>query len=151
LHQHSTQQTSTVTAHVYKEHACAIRYARFSTSLNSNVGVVFCRLEVEEDTTVVELNLYQQIIGSLLYLASLEGQTRYFDSSLHTEQIHKCTNKVLPHGCQESFSVFTRDNCLALEYCSGDIKMNVFVDSDYAGDTNSWKSTSGMANFLGSS
>jgi hypothetical protein len=40
---------------------------------------------------------------------------------------------------------------LALEYCSTDIKMNVFVDSDYAGDTNSRKSTSGMAIFLGSS
>jgi hypothetical protein len=39
----------------------------------------------------------------------------------------------------------------ALEYCSSDIKMNVFVDSDYAGDTNSRKSTSGMAIFLGSS
>jgi hypothetical protein len=29
--------------------------------------------------------------------------------------------------------------------------MNVFVDSDYEGDTNSRKSTSGMAIFLGSS
>jgi hypothetical protein len=40
---------------------------------------------------------------------------------------------------------------LAREYCSSDIKMNVFVDSDYAGDTNSRKSTSGMAIFLGPS
>jgi hypothetical protein len=40
---------------------------------------------------------------------------------------------------------------LALEYCSSDIKINVFVDTDYAGDTNSRKSTSGMAIFLGSS
>jgi hypothetical protein len=29
----------------------------------------FAHLEAEEDTTVVELNLYQQITGSLLYLA----------------------------------------------------------------------------------
>jgi hypothetical protein len=36
---------------------------------------------------------------------------------------------------------------LALEYCGCDIKMNAFEDSDYAGDTNSRISTSGMAIF----
>jgi hypothetical protein len=35
----------------------------------------------------------------------------------------------------------------ALEYCNSGIKMNLFVNSDYAGDTNSRKSTSGMALF----
>jgi hypothetical protein len=57
----------------------------------------------------VELNLYQQIIGSLLYLA-LKTRLDILTAVCILSRFTKCTNKVLPHGCQESISVFTRDN-----------------------------------------
>jgi hypothetical protein len=57
------------TAHIHQEYACAICSAKFSTSLNSNGGVVSGHLETEEDKTVAEQMFNQQIIGSLLYLA----------------------------------------------------------------------------------
>jgi hypothetical protein len=49
------------------------------------------------------------------------------------------------------FRYFRRTVYLPLEYCTGDIMMNVFVDSHCACDTNSRISTSGMALSLGSS
>jgi hypothetical protein len=110
----------------------------------------FAHLEAEVDTTVVEQTLYKQIIGSLLYLA-LKTRPDIFTAvctlsrftSAPTNYCHMAVKRVLRYLQGTVY--------LALEYCSSDIKMNVFVDSDYAGDTNSRKSTSGMALFLGSS
>jgi hypothetical protein len=110
----------------------------------------FAHLKAEEDTNVVELHLYQQIIGSLLYpalrtrpdiLTAVCIVSRF--KSAPTKSCHVVVKRVLWYLQGTIY--------LTLEYCSSDIKMNVFVDSDYAGDTNSRKSTSGMAIFLGSS
>jgi hypothetical protein len=90
------------------------------------------------DTTVVDLNLYQQIIGSLLYLAlktrpdiltAVCIRSRF--TSAPTKYCHMAVKRVFRHI---QVTIY-----LAHKYCSSDIKMNVFVDSDYAGDTNSRK------------
>jgi hypothetical protein len=65
----------------------------------------FANLEAAVDTTVVGQTLYQHVV-----VYSFEDQTRYLDSRFCTEQTHKSTNKLLPHGCQASISVFTRDS-----------------------------------------
>jgi hypothetical protein len=108
---------------------------------------LFAHLEAELDTTVVELNLYQQIIGSLLYLASLEDQARYLTAVCIMSRFTRAPTKYCHMAVTRVFRHLQGTTYLALEDCSSDIKMNVFVDSDYAGDTNSRKSTSGMADF----
>jgi hypothetical protein len=110
----------------------------------------FAHLEAEEDTTVVELNLYQQLIGSLLYLA-LKTRPDNLTAVCVLSRFTSAPIKYCHMGVNRVFRYLQGTIYLALEYCSSDIKMNVFVDSDYAGDTNSRKSTSGMAIFLGSS
>jgi hypothetical protein len=105
-------------------------------------------LEAEEDTTVVELNLYQQIIGSLLYLA-LKTRPDILTAVCILSRFPSAPTKYCHMAVKRVFRYLQGTIYLALEYCSGDVKLKVFVDSDYAGETNSRKSTSGMAIFLG--
>jgi hypothetical protein len=110
----------------------------------------FAHLEAEVDTTVVEQTLYQQIIGSLLYLA-LKTRPDILTAVCILSRFTSAPTKYCHMAVKRVLRYLQGTVYLALEYCSSDIKMNVFVDSDYAGDTNSRKSTSGMALFLGSS
>jgi hypothetical protein len=103
-------------------------------------------LEAEEDTTVVEQNLYQQIICSLLYLA-LKTRPDILTAVCILSRTASAPTKYCHMAVKRVFRYLQGTVYLALEYCSSDIKMNMFVDSDYAGDTNSRKSTSGMALF----
>jgi hypothetical protein len=98
----------------------------------------------------VELNLYQQILGSLLYLA-LENRPVILTAVCLLSRFTSAPTKYCDMGVNRVFRYLQGTIYLALEYCSSDIKMNVFLDSDYAGDTNSRKSPSVMALFLGSS
>jgi Reverse transcriptase (RNA-dependent DNA polymerase) len=106
----------------------------------------FAHLEAEEDTTFVELNLYQQIIGSLLYPA-MKTRPDILTAVCILSRFTSAPTKYCHVAVKRVFRYLQGTIYLALEYCGSDIKMNVFVDSDYAGDTNSRKSTSGMAIF----
>jgi hypothetical protein len=110
----------------------------------------FAHLEAEVDTTVVEQTLYQQIIGSLLYLA-LNTRPDILTAVCILSRFTSAPTKYCHMAVKRVLRYLQGIVYLALKYCSSDIKMNVFVDSAYAGDTNSRKSTSGMALFLGSS
>jgi hypothetical protein len=98
----------------------------------------FAHLEAEEDTTVVEVNLYQQIIGSLLYLA-LKTRPDILTAVCKLSRFTSAPTTYCHMAVKEVFRYLQGTINLALEYCSSDITMNVFVDSDYAGDTNSRK------------
>jgi hypothetical protein len=102
------------------------------------------------DQPQLELNLYQQIIGPLLYVA-LKTRPDIMTAVCILSRFTSAPTKYCHMAVKRVFRYLQGTIYLALEYYSSDIKMNVFVDSDYAGDTNSWKSTSGMAIFLGSS
>jgi hypothetical protein len=97
----------------------------------------FAQLEAEEDTTVVELNLYQQNIGSLLYLALKTRPDILTDVCILT-RFTSAPTKYCHMAVKRVFRYLQGTIYLALEYCS-DIKLKVFVDSDYAVDTNSRK------------
>jgi hypothetical protein len=112
------------------------------------VASLFAHLEAEEDTIVVEQNVYQQIIGSLLYLA-LKTRPDILTAVCILRRSTSASTKYCHMAVKRVFRYLQRTVYLALEYCSSDIKMNIFVESDYAGDTNSQKPTSGMAPFLG--
>jgi hypothetical protein len=114
------------------------------------VASFFAHLEAEEDTTIVEQNIHQQIIGSFV-ASSLEDQSRYFDISFILTRFTSTPTKYCHMAVKRVIRYLQGTICLALEYGSRDIKMKVFVASDNAGDTNSRKSTSGMQLFLGSS
>jgi hypothetical protein len=110
----------------------------------------FAHLEAEVDTTVAEQTLFQQIIGSLLYLA-LKTRPDILTAVCILSRFTSAPTKYCHMAVKRVFRYLQGTVYLALENCSSDIKMNVFVDSDYAGDTNSRKLTYGIAFFLGSS
>jgi hypothetical protein len=109
------------------------------------VASLFAPLEAEEDTTVVVQNLYQQIIGSLCL--ALKTRPDILTAVCILSRFTSASTKYCHMAVKRVFRYLQGTAYLALEYCSSDIKMNVFVDSDYPGDMNSRKSTSGMALF----
>jgi hypothetical protein len=116
-------------------------------SSTPRVESIFARLEAEEDTTDIERNLYHQIIGSLLHIA-LKTRADILTAVCILSRFTRAPTKYCHMAVKSEFRYLQGTVYLALEYCSSGIEMNVFVDSDYAGDTNSRKSTSGMVLFL---
>jgi hypothetical protein len=121
-----------------------VRYG-MKDSRPASTASLFAPLEAEEDTTVVEQNLYQQIIGSLCL--ALKTRPDILTVVCILSRFTSASTKYCHMAVKRVFRYLQGTAYLALEYCSSDIKMNVFVDSDYVGDTNSQKSTSGMALF----
>ena len=108
----------------------------------------YAGIDSEEDTATVEQKLYQQIVGCLLHISlrtrpdimTAIGILSRF-SAKPTEYCHKGLKRVL------RYLRGTTDLGLAYHSVPGCEKpgLCVFVDSDYASDTVTRKSTSGMA------
>lgn len=109
----------------------------------------FTSLATEEDKSSQDVQLFQQMIGSLLYLAL---RTRLdilapvlilarFQNA-PTAYCHRAVKRVLR---------YLRGTCdLGLLYQPGSLQLSGFVDSDFAGDTTDRKSMSGYLVKLGS-
>jgi hypothetical protein len=82
----------------------------------------FAHLEAEEDTTVGELNLYQQTIGSLLYLA-LKTRPDILTAVCIRSRFTSAPTKYCHMAVKRVFRYLQGTVCLALVYCSSDIKM----------------------------
>ena len=110
----------------------------------------FAGLEAEEDAKVVEQNLYQQCVGCLLHISlrtrpdimTAVGILSRF-SARPTAFCHKGVKRVMRY--------LRGTTNLGLKYGSPceTPTLSVFVDSDYASDTTTRNSTSGMTMLLG--
>ena len=108
----------------------------------------FSGLAAEEDKSVVEVKRYEQMIGSLLYLAlrtrpdiavAVSILARF--QKAPTQYCHRAAKRLLRYlrGTSE----------YGLRYVRGERKLHGFVDSDYAGDTVDRKSMTGFVLKLG--
>lgn len=111
----------------------------------------FAGLDQEQDVAVVEQNLYQQCIGCLLHIAlrtrpdimTATGILSRFCAS-PTMYCHKALKRVLRYlkgSINVGLEYGAVRECVKPAIC-------VFVDSDYASDSMTRKSTSGMAMLL---
>ena len=111
----------------------------------------YAGIENEEDAVVLDQNLYQQIIGCLLHIAlrtrpdimTAVGVLSRF-AARPTAYCHKGAKRVMRYlrGSKTLGLVYsTVAKCRTPQVA-------VFVDSDYASDTTTRKSTSGMTLFL---
>nr|XP_016509932.1 PREDICTED: uncharacterized mitochondrial protein AtMg00810-like [Nicotiana tabacum] len=107
------------------------------------------RLDMDESRSPVNQTMYRGIIGSFLYLTTSRhdivlsvGQCARFQSNPKESHL-KATKRIL------TYLKGTHD--MVLYYPSGDnFNLIGYVDADYVGYLMDRKSTSGMANFLGS-
>jgi hypothetical protein len=106
-----------------------------------------CRLSKDEDGVKVDSTIYKQIVGSLMYLTATRPDMMFVVSLISrymsnpTELHMEAAKRILRYlkGTTD-FGVFYR----------GTRELNVYTDSDYAGDQEDRKSTSGYV-FLFSS
>ncbi|XP_048228756.1 secreted RxLR effector protein 161-like [Ricinus communis] len=136
---------------------CQKRYARevlarFNTDNCNPVQnpiVPSCRLTRDENGARVDSSRYKQLIGSLMYLTATRPDIMFIMSLLSrymeqpTELHFQVAKRVLRNIKRTfEFGIFYKRG--------GDAELIAFTDSDYAGDSNDRRSTSGFVFLLNS-
>jgi hypothetical protein len=102
----------------------------------------FTGYDAEEDKAVVHVELYRQIIGSLLYLA-LRTRPDVLVAVSILARFSQSPTAYCHRGAKRVLRYLRGTVNMALVYRNGETHLNAFVDSDYAGDTVDRKSMSG--------
>ena len=104
--------------------------------------------DADEDQSQVNTELYQKMIGSLLYLA-LRTRPDILVSVLILARFQQKPTGYCLRAAKRVLRYLKGTSDYALMYTSGTCDLSVFVDSDYAGDTTDRKSTTGYMVKLG--
>lgn len=102
----------------------------------------FSGLTLEEDTTPVDITLYQQIIGSLLYLA-LRTRPDILAPVLILARFQNAPTQYCHRGAKRVLRYLRGTSDFTLCYRAGETTLHAYVDADYAGDAVDRKSMSG--------
>ena len=102
----------------------------------------FTGLASEEDKSAVSAELYQQMIGSLLYLA-LRTRPDILAPVLILARFQKAPTAYCHRGVKRVLRYLNGTTDLVICYSASGLAMIAHVDSDYAGDTMDRKSMSG--------
>jgi hypothetical protein len=102
----------------------------------------FTGYDAEEDRAVVDVELYRQIIGSLLYLA-LRTRPDVLVAVSILARFSKSPSAYCRRGANCVLRYLRGTVNIGLVFRNGETHLNAFVDSDYAGDTVDRKSMSG--------
>ena len=108
----------------------------------------FAGLAAEEDKTVVMKEKYQQMIGSLLYLA-LRTRPDIVVAVLILARFQNAPTAYCHRGAKRVLRYLRGTTKLGMQYAGRNFDVHAFVDSDYAGDTVDRKSMSGYFVKLG--
>ncbi len=106
-------------------------------------------LSSEQDKSTIDVKLFEQIIGSLVYLA-LRSRPDILTSVLILARFQKAPTAYCHQAAKRILRYLRGTTTHGLLYESGNIKITGFVDSDYAGDVTDRKSMSGFIVKLGS-
>lgn len=117
-------------------------------ALTPMVEKFFEGYDSEEDLSPVNTELYQQMIGSLLYLA-LRTRPDILVSVLILARFQQRPTPYCHRAAKRLIRYLKGTSDYGLIYTSGTCELSVFVDSDYAGDTSDRKSTTGHLVKLG--
>lgn len=111
----------------------------------------FAAIDSEVDTTIVEQKLYQQCVGCLLHI-SLRTRPDIMTATGILSRFSANPTAYCHMGLKRVLRYLRGTTDLGLEYRSAGAcetpKLVLYVDSDYASDTVTRKSTSGMAMLL---
>ncbi|OXA40185.1 Copia protein [Folsomia candida] len=94
---------------------------------------------------------YQELIGSLLFLARVtRPDIAYAVTKL--SQFNTCYDKTHWDAAQDVLLYLRRTGTLGIQYeCNSEFVISAYTDSDFAGDKNDRKSTTGFATFVNDS
>lgn len=101
-----------------------------------------------DDEAAVDIEVYQQMIGLLLFLA-LRSRPDILVSVLILARFQKCPSMYCYRAAKRVMRYLQGTSDYGLIYTKGTCELSVFVDSDYAGDTIDRKSTTGYIVKLG--
>lgn len=107
-------------------------------------------IRIEEDKAIVEENLYQKMIGSLLYLA-LRTRPDILSAVSILSRFQKAPTKYCHTAVKRIMRYLRGTMEFSLMYSREDIILNGFVDSDFAADITDRKSMSGFMILIGNS
>ena len=102
----------------------------------------------ENDKSSVDSKLYEQMIGSLFYLA-LRSRPDILRAVLILAGFQKSPTACCHLAIKRVFRYLLGTSSHGIHYRSGSLVLNGFVDSDYPGDTMERKSLSGFVLKLG--
>lgn len=108
----------------------------------------FTGLSSEKDKSVVLTERYQQMIGSLLYLA-LRTRLDILAPVLILARFQKSPTAYCHRGVKRILRYLRGTHNYRVRYHSGSLKIQAYVDADYAGDVVDRKSMSGFLIKLG--
>ena len=108
----------------------------------------FSGLSAENDKSIVMKEQYQQMIGSLLYLA-LRTRPDILVAVLILARFQNAPTAYCHRGAKRVLRYLRGSSAKGMHYKSGSLDLHGFVDSDYAGDTVDRKSMSGFIVKLG--
>ena len=124
-----------------------------STPLDHNITLSKVEDMSQEEQDYMSSIPYLSAVGSLMYLAIGTRPDIAFAVGL-LSRFNSCPAKVHWNAIQHVFKYLKGTVDLGLEFgpsASGGVVSSVFSDSDYAGDTEKARSTSGYATFIGAS
>lgn len=110
----------------------------------------FSGLKLEEDLPPVDISLYQQMVGSLLYLG-LKTRPDILASVLILARFQQKPTNYCHRAAKRVLRYLKGTSMHNLTYKSGNIDLNVYLDSDFAGYTMDKKSMTGYKVKLGDS
>jgi len=113
------------------------------------ISTFWTGLSSEQDKSIMDVKRFEQIIGSLLYLA-LRSRPDILTSVLILARFQKAPTTYCHQAAKRILRYLRGTTTHGMMYESGNIKITGFVDSDYAGDVTDRKSMSGFIIKLGS-
>jgi len=98
--------------------------------------------KAQDGDDLAEVSRYQQIIGSLMYLViGTRADLAYTVSALSQFSSKPTTQHM--GILKQALRYLKRTKNLTLTYRKSEVTLSGYSDSDYGGDRNDWKSTSG--------
>lgn len=112
------------------------------------VETFFPSFAAETDKSVVDVELFQQMVGSLLYLA-LRTRLDILAPVLILARFQKSPTRYCHRAAKRILRYLRGSSDHGITYRAGGLQMQAFVDADYAGDVVDRKSMSGYLVKLG--
>ena len=125
------------------------RFGMEKSNLSRNPIAPGCKLIKDENGVKVDATKYKQIVGCLMYLAATRPDLMYVLSLI--SRFMNCPTELHMHAVKRVLRYLNGTINLGIMYKrDGSEKLEAYTDSDYAGDLDDRKSTSGYVFMLSS-
>lgn len=118
------------------------------TAITPMVESFYTGLAAESDKSIVHMETFQQMVGSLLYLA-LRTRLDILAPVLILARLQKAPTGYCHRAVKRVLRYVRGTSNYGIQYTCGNTDLKAYVDADYAGDTADRKSTSGFVIKLG--